>query len=245
MNTTAPTTTPEPTVLADANNKVLILRTCKADMAPEYEKANGVVYPSNGWVEAPDWDPRPQCGNGLHGLLWAQGNYSLLSAKRDAKYLIIEADAKDVVSIDHEKVKFRGGNVVAVFDRWWQAFAYILPKRPKVVTDKIATGDSGHAAATGNSGHAAATGNYGHAAATGNSGHAAATGDSGHAAATGNYGHAACLASGGRAKAGPNGLVALVWNDGARGRMVVGYVGEDGIEADTWYVVKDGKLVID
>ena len=224
MTTESPTAAPASAIVADANGKVLILRTCKADMTPEFENANGVVYPPSGWVEAPDWDPRPECGRGLHGLLWAQGNYGLLSARHDAKFLVIEADAKDVVTIDDQKVKFRGGNVMAVFDRWWQAFAYILPRRPVRASDKVATGYSGHAAATGDSGHAAATGN------------------SGHAAATGNYGHAACLAFGGRAKAGPNGLVALGWHDGNRGRLVVGYVGEDGIKPDTWYRVTDGKL---
>ncbi|SDT85660.1 hypothetical protein SAMN05444156_3250 [Verrucomicrobium sp. GAS474] len=107
-----------------------------------------------------------------------------------------------------------------------------------------ATGDYGHAAATGYYGHAAATGNYGHAAATGDYGHAAATGYYGHAAATGNYGIAVALGKNGRAKAGKDGLVVLRYQDDTadRPRVVVGYVGEDGVKADTWYVVRDGKL---
>ena len=107
-----------------------------------------------------------------------------------------------------------------------------------------ATGDSGHAAATGDSGHAAATGNYGHAAATGNSGHAAATGSSGHAAATGDCG---CAFAGfdGHAKAGATGALAIAWYDkkAKRARIVSGNVGEDRIKADTFYEVKNGKLV--
>lgn len=84
----------------------------------------------------------------------------------------------------------------------------------------------------------------GHAAATGNSGHAAATGYSGHAAATGDYGAAAVLGYDGRAKAGKDGVIAVAWSDGKRPRLAVGYVGEDGIEADTWYrATKAGKLV--
>jgi hypothetical protein len=46
----------------------------------------------------------------------------------------------------------------------------------------------------------------------------------------------------GVAKAGENGCFALCWHDGKRNRIVVGYVGEDGIEADTFYRVADGKL---
>jgi hypothetical protein len=40
-------------------------------------------------------------------------------------------------------------------------------------------------------------------------------------------------------RAGKNGLIAAVWHDevAKRGRMLVGYVGEDGIKADTWYRV--------
>ena len=48
-----------------------------------------------------------------------------------------------------------------------------------------------------------------------------------------------------RAKAGPNGAVALAWHDGTRPRIAVGYVGE-GLEADTWYRLDDnGAFVAD
>jgi len=46
----------------------------------------------------------------------------------------------------------------------------------------------------------------------------------------------------GSAKAGPNGCIALAFDDGKRPRIVVGYVGE-GIEADTFYRVEKGLLV--
>ena len=46
------------------------------------------------------------------------------------------------------------------------------------------------------------------------------------------------------AKAGSNGAIALAYKDTSdRPRIVVGYVGEEGIEADTWYKVVEGKLI--
>ena len=47
----------------------------------------------------------------------------------------------------------------------------------------------------------------------------------------------------GMAKAGEMGCFALCYFDGKRNRTLVGYVGEDGIKADTFYRVQDGKLV--
>ena len=61
--------------------------------------------------------------------------------------------------------------------------------------------------------------------------------------ATGENATIACAGIGARVKAGQSGCFALAWHDGTRNRIVVGYVGEDGIKADTWYRVEDGKLV--
>ena len=71
---------------------------------------------------------------------------------------------------------------------------------------------------------------------------AAAIEYSGHAAATGNQGHACCLGLNGTAMAGENGSIILTYLDNNRRRHVVGYVG-DGIEPNTVYTVRDGKLV--
>ncbi len=107
-------------------------------------------------------------------------------------------------------------------------------------------GSSGYGAQIGSSGYGARIGSSGHDARIGSSGHAARIGSSGDDArivATGENATIACAGLGARVKAGRNGCFALTWYDGNRNRIVVGYVGEDGIKADTWYRVEDGKLV--
>ena len=71
-----------------------------------------------------------------------------------------------------------------------------------------------------------------------------ATGDSGHAAATGKKA-VAFVGVDGCAKAGEDGVVCVIWIDKkSRPRLAVGYVGEGGIKADTWYrATKTGRLV--
>lgn len=50
----------------------LALRTCAADMTSH----GGFRWPTSGLVEAPDWDPTPQCGG--NGATVSGGNGSAL-----------------------------------------------------------------------------------------------------------------------------------------------------------------------
>ena len=88
-----------------------------------------------------------------------------------------------------------------------------------------------------------ASGYFSKAASSGNYSKAASSGDRSTAAVQGANTIAMVAGLGGQAKAGPNGCIALCWYDGKRNRIVAGYVGEEGIEADTLYRVADGKLV--
>jgi hypothetical protein len=241
--------------------KALILRTCNPDLTSRHR---GFQWPTTGPVTCPDWKPTPECGNGLHGLLWGTGDGGLLDWSDNAKWLVVEIDEDSMVAIG-QKVKFPAGTVLysGARDVAVQLVAEHAPDPTAVVgRHAAATGYSGHAAATGDYGHAAATGDYGHAAATGYYGHAAATGDYGHAAATGDYGHAAATGDSGHAAAtgrygiaapvgdgtataGPDGAVIARWTDNTdRPRITVGYVGEDGIEAGVAYRCdENGRLV--
>lgn len=69
----------------------------------------------------------------------------------------------------------------------------------------------------------------------------ATAGDFGTATA-GDYG-TAMAGDGGTATAGNRGTVCIWWWDGTRYRLCVGCVGEDGIEANRAYCVRDGRLV--
>src|ERR1700727_3032781 len=88
--------------------KTLVLRTCNSDMTAH----SGFSWPKSGPLEAPDWDPKPICGNGLHGLPWGRGDWSLLSNDPDAVWMVVEVDTSSIVEIDKSKCKFPKGEVV-------------------------------------------------------------------------------------------------------------------------------------
>jgi len=256
---------------------VLVLRLCAADMSSH----GGFTWPKMGHVEAPDWKPTVECGNGLHGWLWGDGDYSAAHWTSDSKWLIVEVLAKDVVYLGG-KVKFPAGEVVHCGDQK-SATKYLRANLPPEKRDvKIiggtaiagyrgtaTAGDRGTATAgdrgtatAGDSGTATAgvsgtaiAGDRGTATA-GVSGTAIA-GDSGTATA-GGRGTATAGVSGtatagecgtatagyrGTAIAGEGGALAFKWYDGNAWRIVIGAVGQDGIEKGKPYHVEGGKIV--
>ena len=136
-----------------APNKVLILRTCKADMTSH----GGFRWPEAGRCEAPDWKPAAERGNGLHGWLWGSGDWDLKCKDADARWLVVEVEAASIVDLGG-KVKFPAGDVLSVSADWQTAMGFI---RGYAAYQALAVGNT----ATGDSGHAAATGKYGWAAA--------------------------------------------------------------------------------
>ena len=137
---------------------------------------------------------------------------------------------------------------------------------------QAASGDSSKQAASGDSSKQAASGNYSTQAASGYystqaaSGYSstqaasgyystqAASGDSSKQAASGNYskqeltgknGVAMSAGKDSKAKASEGGCFALRWDDADRPRIVVGYVGENGIKADTWYTVSEAGEIVE
>src|SRR4051812_40892100 len=85
----------------------LVLRTCAASMISH----SGFRRPEKGMAKAPDWSPVAACGQGLHGLLWGEGDGGHLDYSLNAKWLVVEVDAKSIVDLGG-KVKFPAGKVV-------------------------------------------------------------------------------------------------------------------------------------
>ena len=86
--------------------KQYVLRTCKVDGTSR----NGFKWPKRGKVVAPDWDPSPQCGGGLHGALWGLGEGRMFDWSSDARWQVVRIDGE---MVDWGgMVKFKKGYVV-------------------------------------------------------------------------------------------------------------------------------------
>ena len=249
--------------MAHATNirRIYALRTCNNDLTSH----GGFQWPESGRCEAPDWSPKAECGNGLHGLLNGEGGGNYLDWSPDAKWLVCDIteahDAGLVVEIG-AKIKFPYCDVVHVGDqRSATQFLLDVGCAGAIVGAFLTAGGRGTATA-GDRGTATAgdrgtaTAGYRGTATAGDWGTATAgdrgtatAGDSGTATA-GDWGTAtagdwgtATAGDSGTATAGYRGMVQVKWWDGERYRIATGYVGEDGIEANTAYCVRDGKLV--
>lgn len=105
---------------------VLCLRTCSKDLTSH----GGFQWPAKGAVACNDWQPKPGCGNGLHGLLWGVGDAGYLDySNGDRKWLVVKVLAADIVDIQN-KVKFPRGHVMFCGTRD-RAVAYIQKRAPK------------------------------------------------------------------------------------------------------------------
>jgi len=212
------------------SDTVLVLRTCNEDLT----SYKGFQWPESGYVEAPDWNPEPICGGGLHGLLWGAGDGEFLDWGTEAKWLVVEVDVDLIVTLETgDGVKFPRGKVVHCGNRE-TASTYLLdspgmPLGTAVVgctvlgwnEDQVIAGDYGMAL-TGERGHATA-GIWGEALA----------GENG-VVTVGKYGLAS-VGLGGKAAAGYKGAICIPYWNNDRYRYQIGYIGENGLEPNTFY----------
>ncbi len=124
------------------------------------------------------------------------------------------------------------------------------------------SGNSAHSATSGYSAHSATSGDYAHSATSGYSAHSATSGDYAHSATSGDYANSATSgyyakssvkgsnavaanAGNGAAKASIGGAIFIIERDINYKILAVfaSLVGDNGIKADTWYVLKGGKPV--
>jgi hypothetical protein len=146
--------------------------------------------------------------------------------RADWSWWLVDAIYRDLLENPAEVTTQSVGAHVDISNKIIAASPLAVIETP--TTDAARIGSSGDAARIGSSGYAAQIGS---------------SGDDARIVATGENATIACAGIGARVKAGRNGCFALTWYDGNRNRIVVGYVGEDGIKADTWYRVEAGKLV--
>jgi hypothetical protein len=217
------------------DHPVLILRTCNEDLTSH----GGFKWKKTGLVKCLDWKQVKECGNGLHGLLWGEGDGSLLNWREGAKWLIVEADQAEVIDLGG-KVKFPKCNVLFCGDRI-KATEFLILRAPgkKVVGAVVSAGCRGTATAgyggTATAGYGGtATAGYGGTATAGDRGTATA-GDRGTATAgdrgtaTAGYRGTATAGDRGTATAGDRGTATAgdrgTATAGDRGTATAGYRG--------------------
>ncbi|SPA25907.1 S-antigen family protein (fragment) [Cupriavidus taiwanensis] len=187
----------------------LVLRVC----APDMTSRGGFKWPEvGGQVSAPDWEATSECGAGLHGWLYGQGDHSCVSywQQDDAKWLVLEVPSAEIIMLGG-KCKFPRATVRFVGTKS-EAADYLLAHEPRaadvgviglvrLVGDQQSTLVGALGTATAGEGGTATAGNYG--TATAGEGGTATAGYRGTATA-GNYG-TATAGEGGTATAGYRG----------------------------------------
>ena len=243
----------------------LVLRVCAKDGSSH----NGFKWPLTVGAEvvAPDWNKHPECGNGLHGWLFGQGDHSCAQycQHEGAQWLVVEVDSDSIIELGG-KVKFpRGvvrfaGDKKSATDFLWEneprsrevvvigAQRADLRDKAVVQVGALGTATAGYrGTATAGALGTATAGDCGTVTA-GDCGTATA-GDRGTATA-GEGGTATAGALGpatagyrGTATAGEGGVISIEYYDGNRYRRLIGAIGENGLKPNTPYRVDDGKFV--
>ena len=210
----------------------LILRCCRSDMT----STNGFIWPEVGGVaKAEDWEDNNKCGNGLHGWLYGQGDYSSSDFFNDpkSKWLVVKVE-ESMIRMLGGKCKFPEGVVVFVGEMS-EAAKYIIANEPRaknvtVIGAVLGCGDNEEVQGGGLS---VLTGGYS----------ATMTGGD-YATMTG--GDNAKMTGGNNAKmtGGDYATMKFTYFDGKRIRIVVAYVGEDGIEPNVAYTLDINHKVV-
>jgi hypothetical protein len=191
------------------DGKLLGLRCIKAD----FTSHGGFVNPTKEGEEvfAPDWNPEPVCGGGLHYVPWGVGHDGQDHGYGRPVWQVVEPIGEVVIL--EGKCKSKGLRVVhtGTLSECWKIIqpgniAFTEQRADGIErstgdsssaastgyrSSAASTGDSSSAASTGYSSSAASTGYRSSAASTGYSSSAASTGDSSSAASTGDSSSAA------------------------------------------------------
>src|ERR1035437_9023234 len=212
-------------------NHVLVLRTSNKDR----EAYNNFQYPELGFVEAPDWNNNDECGGGLHGLVWGEGNKSHFSRDSDCVYQILEVDLAVLRTGNGDltdKCKFQKGEVL--FTGPIQDALPLLychkdnPNKKNFASGTYSTSaSSGYQSTSASSGYQPTSASLGYQSTSASSGYQSTSASSGYnstSASSGDYstsassGDYSTSASSGNhstsASSGENGIAASIGNGG-------------------------------
>jgi len=231
MTRRKPVPAPEPFVLREGH--ALVLRTCAADLS----SYNGFKWPKAGPVECLDWNPRAECGNGLHGLLWGAGEGMPLKWAADARWLVVDVVAADCIDLDG-KVKFPRGTVVYCGDQQGATELIVAHGAdPALVVGRVAS-DGDCSKLTGGDRSVLTGGDCsvltgGHDSKLTGGDRSVLTGGDDSKLTGGDYSK---LTGGDRSvlTGGDRSVLSIRWWDGSRCCIAVGYVGE-GLKAGVTY----------
>ena len=200
-----------------AVSTALVLRCCAEDMSSQ----NGFVWPGVGGIAtAPDWKDNTECGNGLHGWLYGQGDHSTSDYwnNEKAKWLVVRV-AESGIRMLGGKCKFESGEVVFVGMKS-EAAAYIISNEPKAQNVAVigAVLECVEKGVLQGGALSVLTGGY-------------------YATMTGGY--SATMTGGDYA------VLNFTYWDGKLTRVVTAYVGEDGIQPNVAYQLDANHKVIE
>lgn len=188
-------------------------------------------------VAAPDWDPTPECGHGLHGWPWGLSIGEGKDPDWSATWLVFAAKPEDVIDLGG-KAKARAGRIVFVGD--WQAAANVV-RAGQIAWVLHRTQHAPHRDGSGAA-----------SSATGDWGASSATGDYGASSATGACSLAGVTGLNGRVRGGQYGVVALAWWNHAQKRAEMRCArigcgdGSDGLlKAGVWYQLDEAGAFVE
>ena len=89
------------------------IRLLKA-VPPDGKTRNNFFWPHSGPVECPDWNPKEECGGGLHAWLWHKTpRNDCYEIKPETTFRVIEVDDDPINFVNlGSKVKFRSGMII-------------------------------------------------------------------------------------------------------------------------------------
>ena len=231
-------------------HRAYMLRTCASDMSAY----GGFIWPKEGIVVCPDWDPSPECGHGLHGLLWGEGDSDLLDWSNGSQWLVVGIEKWVEIG---GKIKTPCGDVVYCGDMQGAAALLVsLGADPaKCVGGTSTSGYRGTSTSgyrgTSTSGDGGTSTSGFRGTSTSGDGGTSTSGDWG-TSTSGNRGTStsgdrgtSTSGDGGTSTSGDGGTIVIQYYDAAanRYRLKVGYIGEDGLKANTAYRLEGDKFV--